>query len=52
MLLTSLSLLVSVLLAVAYPDPHDEIRRIIETCSTTWKLGFGAIVGLIGGRAV
>ncbi len=50
MSLTLVSLTVSVLMAVAYPDPSDEVRRIIETCSTTWKLGFGAIVGLLGGR--
>ncbi|MFX0135620.1 MAG: hypothetical protein ACFFDN_18385 [Candidatus Hodarchaeota archaeon] len=26
-------------------------QQLFETCSTTWKMGFGAIVGLIGGRA-
>jgi hypothetical protein len=28
------------------------IKSMIETCSTTFKLGFGAIVGLIGGKAI
>ena len=30
----------------------DEMKRLIETCSTAFKLGFGAIVGLIGGKAL
>jgi uncharacterized membrane protein YczE len=51
--LTVLSLGVSVYLAIAYsPAPSEEIKRLIETCSTTWKMGFGAIVGLIGGKAL
>lgn len=49
--LTVLSLAVSVYL-VSRPDPTEETKRLIETCSTTWKLGFGAIVGLIGGKAL
>ena len=51
--LTVLSLRVSVYLAIAYsPTPSEEIKRLIETCSTTWKMGFGAIVGLISGKAL
>ncbi len=50
-LLTLVSLGVSVYLALR-PDPSEEVKRLIETCSTTWKLGFGAIVGLIGGKAL
>jgi hypothetical protein len=51
LLLTLVSLGVSVYLAIR-PDPSEEVKRLIETCSTTWKLGFGAIVGLIGGKAL
>jgi len=52
MILTILSLAVSVYLAVQHPTPSDEIRRLIETTSTTWKLGFGATIGLIGVKAL
>jgi hypothetical protein len=46
--LTVLSLAVCLLLAVS-PNQTEEVKRLIETCSTTSKLGFGAICGLIGG---
>ena len=49
--LTLLSLIVSVYL-VSLPNPSEDARRLIETCSTTYKLGFGAVVGLIGGKAI
>ena len=35
---------------VAMQTETDVERNLFETCSTTWKMGFGAIVGLIGGR--
>jgi hypothetical protein len=49
--LTVLSLAVSIFLALD-PNKSDQINGLIETCSTTYKLGFGAIVGLIGGKAL
>jgi hypothetical protein len=32
-----------------YNQKSEQINALIETCSTTYKLGFGALVGLIGG---
>ena len=49
--LTVLSLAVSIFLAL-YQQKSDQINSLIETCSTTYKLGFGALVGLIGGKAL
>lgn len=49
--LTVLALSLNVLLAVFGSD-SDQVRAVAETCSTTYKMGFGAIVGLIGGRAL
>jgi hypothetical protein len=48
--LTVLALLLNVLLAVFGGD-SNQVKAAAETCSTTYKLGFGAIVGLIGGKA-
>lgn len=49
--LTATALVVTVLLAVFAPDT-EQVRATAETSSTTYKLGFGAIVGLIGGKAL
>jgi hypothetical protein len=27
-------------------------ERVFETCQTTWQTGIGAVVGLMGGKAV
>lgn len=42
----------NVALAVFSGDPSDQVKGLIETCSTLYKMGFGAMVGLIGGKAV
>jgi len=49
--LTVLSLAVCVFLALAAPK-GDEVNALFETCSTTFKMGFGALVGLVGGKAL
>ena len=50
-ILTTASLAVAVLFAY-----HDKLSpqgvSLFETCSTCWKMGFGAMLGLIGGRSV
>lgn len=48
--LTILSLLVSIILAM-FGTGSSLQTSLFETCTTTWKMGFGAIVGLIGGKA-
>lgn len=47
--LTLIFLVVSVVLAVWAP-PTAQVANIIDSCSSMYKLGFGAIVGLIGGK--
>ncbi len=39
-----------VLVLTAKDPPSDAVKGLIETCSTTWKMGFGAVIGLIGGK--
>ena len=45
--LTVLALILNVLLAM-FGDGSEEVKAAAEACSTTYKMGFGAIVGLIG----
>jgi hypothetical protein len=47
--LTVLALILNVLLAM-FGDGSEQVKAAAEACSTTYKMGFGAIVGLIGGR--
>jgi hypothetical protein len=50
--ITVLSLFISVFLVIFYSDPLSPSKQsLIETCSTIWKMGFGCIVGLIGGKS-
>lgn len=45
--LTVLAMILTVLLAMV-ADGSEQVKTAAEACSTTYKLGFGAIVGLIG----
>ena len=50
--LSILCLVANVVLAVQIERPSAQVRDVLSTLSTAWKTGFGAIVGLIGGKAV
>jgi len=45
-----LALILTVLLA-AFGGGSEQVKVAAEACSATYKMGFGAIVGVIGGRA-
>jgi hypothetical protein len=50
--LTVIAFATNVILVIALKDPNEQAKTLIDTCSTITKAGFGAIVGLIGGKAV
>ncbi|WP_432198533.1 hypothetical protein [Streptomyces sp. bgisy027] len=39
-------------IAIFIPKPTDAAKSAMDTCATIANLGFGAIVGLLGGKAV
>lgn len=47
--LTVISLIAAVTLTLVSTD-KAAAAPVVESCTTTWKLGFGAILGLLGGR--
>lgn len=49
--LTILSFIVAFYLS-SFKELNSQQKDLFDTCSTTWKMGFGAIIGLIGGKAV
>ena len=49
-LLTGVSLSLTVGLSFV-GDPNQLQIELFQTCSETWKIGFGIILGLIGGKA-
>ncbi|MDQ3981353.1 MAG: hypothetical protein M3271_01585 [Actinomycetota bacterium] len=48
---TSLSFVTTVALVWA-PETATMKKEVVEMSSTTFKLGFGALVGLLGGKSV
>lgn len=52
LLLTVLFALLAVTIAFVAPQPLTSTQQaVFETLNLMWKVGFGAIVGLIGGKA-
>ena len=49
--LTLLSFAVLVVLS-SQAEMNSQQADFFQTCSTTWKMGFGAIIGLLGGKAL
>ena len=49
--LTVLALILDVVLALIGSE-SEKVRAASETCATAYKMGFGAIVALLGGRAL
>lgn len=35
-------------LSINFPNPSEEVRRLIETCSYTWKIRFCTLAGAFG----
>jgi hypothetical protein len=48
-LLTLASLVASVFLAI-YPHQTDTLKEVVSTCNSTWKMGFGGVLGLLAGK--
>lgn len=40
------------ILSIEYPNPGAEAKGFFQACSMITQLGFGAICGLVGGKAV
>lgn len=50
--LTVLAFAANLILVLVLDKPGDEAKSFLELCSTISKMGFAAIVGLIGGKAI
>lgn len=50
--ITLLTLLASLYIGIFVEKPTEAAKSAMDTCSTLANLGFGAMVGLLGGKAV
>ncbi len=51
--LTVLSLLAAIFLALVPDNPgSDQVAAVIKTCTTVFNAGVGAVIGLLGGKAL
>ncbi|MFD9206294.1 hypothetical protein ACFVZM_08420 [Streptomyces sioyaensis] len=49
--ITLLCLLLDFTIVLIGPEPGDSLRSLEDTLNSGFKIGFGAMVGLIGGKA-
>lgn len=50
--ITVLTLVASLYIGIFVEKPTEAAKSAMDTCSTLANLGFGAMVGLLGGKAV
>lgn len=50
--ITLLTLVASLYIGIFEEKPTEAAKSAMDTCSTLANLGFGAMVGLLGGKAV
>ncbi|MGE9696045.1 hypothetical protein ACQKFA_20040 [Streptomyces sp. CH6] len=50
--ITLLTLTASLYIGIFVAKPTEAAKSVMETCSNLSQLGFGAMVGLLGGKAV
>ncbi|MEU9285012.1 hypothetical protein AB0D57_09850 [Streptomyces sp. NPDC048275] len=50
--ITVLTLMASLYIGIFVEKPTEAAKSAMDTCSTLANLGFGAMVGLLGGKAV
>ncbi|MCT9010645.1 hypothetical protein [Streptomyces rhizosphaerihabitans] len=50
--MTLLTLMASLYIGIFVEKPTEAAKSAMNTCSTLCNLGFGAMVGLLGGKAV
>ncbi|MEV7700784.1 hypothetical protein AB0O62_30200 [Streptomyces sp. NPDC086779] len=52
LLITIATLAANLYIAIFVEKPTEAAKSAMDTCSTLTNLGFGAMVGLLGGKAV
>jgi hypothetical protein len=48
---TVVTFIADVYLSTSFINPTEHIKQLISRCADTWKAGFGAFLGIIGGTA-